>query len=140
NMELALRCTELFGLDVAGVDIISPDISVPWHQNGAIINEVNFAPLFGVFEMTRQHIAPFLRRQLQGDGRIPVEALVGGDEAFELARQKQAELFASGQHCYVTSHHLTLSPTGSEMHFTTPKLASRCKALLMDRQVESLIL
>ena len=32
------------GLDIAGVDVLSPDISVPFRENGAVIIEVNAAP------------------------------------------------------------------------------------------------
>jgi cyanophycin synthetase len=32
------------GLDIAGIDILSPDISVPFRENGAVILEVNAAP------------------------------------------------------------------------------------------------
>jgi cyanophycin synthetase len=34
----------IVGLDIAGIDVISPDISVPFRQNGAVILEVNAAP------------------------------------------------------------------------------------------------
>jgi cyanophycin synthetase len=32
------------GLDIAGIDVLSPDISVPFRENGAVIIEVNAAP------------------------------------------------------------------------------------------------
>src|SRR5688572_26119578 len=32
------------GLDVAGIDVVTPDISVPFRDNGAVIIEVNAAP------------------------------------------------------------------------------------------------
>jgi cyanophycin synthetase len=32
------------GLDVAGIDVLSPDISVPFRENGAVIIEVNASP------------------------------------------------------------------------------------------------
>ncbi|MGZ8412111.1 MAG: cyanophycin synthetase [Gemmatirosa sp.] len=32
------------GLDIAGVDVLTPDISVPFRENGAVIIEVNAAP------------------------------------------------------------------------------------------------
>jgi acyl-coenzyme A synthetase/AMP-(fatty) acid ligase/D-alanine-D-alanine ligase-like ATP-grasp enzyme len=47
NLRMALAAADLFGLHVAGIDIISPDIARPWHENGAVINEVNFSPLLG---------------------------------------------------------------------------------------------
>ena len=59
NLKAALMATELFGLDMAGIDIISTDISRPWFETGAVINEVNFAPLLGGAEISR-------RRHLHG--------------------------------------------------------------------------
>ena len=32
------------GLDIAGIDVLSPDITVPFRENGAVIIEVNAAP------------------------------------------------------------------------------------------------
>jgi len=32
------------GLDIAGIDVLSPDIAVPFRENGAVIIEVNAAP------------------------------------------------------------------------------------------------
>jgi len=40
------------GLDIAGLDVMTPDISVPFHENGAVIIEVNAAP--GI----RMHLSP----------------------------------------------------------------------------------
>ncbi|HYH80748.1 MAG TPA: cyanophycin synthetase, partial [Longimicrobium sp.] len=34
----------IVGLDIAGIDVLSPDISVPFRDNGAVIIEVNAAP------------------------------------------------------------------------------------------------
>jgi cyanophycin synthetase len=42
----------MIGLDIAGLDVLTPDISVPFHENGAVIVEVNAAP--GI----RMHQAP----------------------------------------------------------------------------------
>jgi cyanophycin synthetase len=52
NLAIALHAAQLLGLSVAGVDVISSDITQPWHQNGAIINEVNHAPLLGGGEIS----------------------------------------------------------------------------------------
>lgn len=34
----------IVGLDIAGIDVITPDISVPFRENGAVIIEVNASP------------------------------------------------------------------------------------------------
>ena len=140
NLDIALRAAKLFGLEVVGVDIISPDIQLPWHQNGAIINEVNFAPLFGGAEISRSYIPTFFRRLLVADGRIPVEVFVGSSKAISVAKQRQQEQLASGTQCFLTSHQLTLDPSGHEMTFPFQALSKRCQALLLDRRVEAIIL
>lgn len=52
NVEMAVRTVLALGLDVGGVDFLSPDISVSYKENGAAICEVNAAPGF------RMHTAP----------------------------------------------------------------------------------
>ncbi len=44
NMEIAVKAARIIGLDVAGVDITTPDISKPITQNGGVVIEVNAAP------------------------------------------------------------------------------------------------
>lgn len=44
NARLAVRAAKALGLDIAGVDICSPDISVPLWENGGAVLEVNAGP------------------------------------------------------------------------------------------------
>ncbi|GEM_PF-390434 len=140
NLDIAIRAAVLFDLEVAGIDIITPDISRPWHENGAIINEVNFAPLLGGGEISRSHIAEFLARLVAGDGRIPVEAFLGGDAAFSAAIGRRKELVADNLACYLTTDATTLTPAGAEMPLPFKSLYQRSRALLMNRRVEAIIL
>jgi len=140
NVEIAIRAAALYGLSSAGVDLISPDISIPWHRNGAIINEVNFSPML----TNEQHVSTTYLKTLvnnivEGDGRIPVEVFVGST-ALEPAQQRQQELVSQGIACYLTSHTTTLLPDGKERFFTTGSLFDRCSALLLDHAVESIIM
>ena len=52
NVTACEMAAGVVGLDIAGIDIITPDISVPLRENGAVIIEVNAGP--GV----RMHIDP----------------------------------------------------------------------------------
>jgi cyanophycin synthetase len=52
NAELCVRAVLNIGLDIAGIDIISPDLSRPMIDNGGVIVEVNAAPGF------RMHLFP----------------------------------------------------------------------------------
>ena len=139
NLDIALRATRLFGLEVAGIDIITPDIGIPWHANGAIINEVNYSPLLGGAEISRSHLPEFLDRLLGGDGRIPVEVYVGDQAALQAAERRQRELAAGGCAAYLTSHRLTRTPDGRDMAMPFNGLARRSHALLLDRRVEVIV-
>jgi len=52
NIELAERIATLVGLDIAGIDVVAPDVETPIAENGGGIVEVNAAPGF------RMHLAP----------------------------------------------------------------------------------
>lgn len=120
NVEIAVRAAALTGLEVAGVDIISTDITVPWYRNGAVINELNFAPLLGGGEISRRHISEYLARIVGGDGRIPVEVVVDHSNGLREARRRQQAW------------------RERPLPFTT--LAQRWRAVLLDRAVDALVL
>jgi len=44
NITACEMAAGVIGLDIAGLDILTPDISVPFHENGAVIIEVNASP------------------------------------------------------------------------------------------------
>jgi cyanophycin synthetase len=44
NITACEMAAGVVGLDIAGIDVITPDISVPFRENGAVIIEVNAAP------------------------------------------------------------------------------------------------
>lgn len=84
NIMLAERVARIVGLDVCGIDIVAPDLSIPLSENGGAVLEVNAAP--GL----RMHTAPSEGRPRNvGDpivelmfpdgenGRIPIVAITG---------------------------------------------------------------
>lgn len=139
NLEIALAASRQLGLEVAGVDIISIDITQPWHQNGAIINEVNYAPLLGGGAISRSHLPEFIARFVKEDGRIPVDVVVGHD-AEQLALERHRHQVASGRRSFFSSETRTLDHNGKEMNLTCHGLSLRCLALLMDSRAEALVL
>jgi len=44
NVTACEMAANIVGLDIAGIDVLTPDISVPFRENGAVIIEVNAAP------------------------------------------------------------------------------------------------
>ena len=140
NLDIALRAAALFGLRVAGIDIIATDITRPWHESGAIVNEVNFAPLLGGGAISRTHVPTFIAGLVDGNGRIPIEAIVGGRAAMDAARARQQALSALHGECVATSHDVTLNAAGEAMSLPFKSLSERFKALLMNKQVGAIVL
>lgn len=139
NAAIAVKAARVLGLSVAGIDIISPDITRPWHENGAIINEVNFSPM-----LTGRYAAPaiasLLEEWLPGKGRIPVEAVVGDAAAMDDGRRIRADYAVRGIRCWLTSHAETLTETGEATVVSASGLYGRCLALLTDPGVEALVM
>lgn len=141
NVRIALRAAEIMGLAIAGVDLISDDISKPWYENGAAINEVNFAPLLGMrFEYQRLGVKNLLQILLKEDGRIPIEVYIGDDEALNVAMLRQTELLANNTNCFLTTHIKSFDSHGElKLALAKEGLFTRCRSLLMNRSCESLL-
>lgn len=76
NAALAVRAVEALRLDLAGVDVLMPDIARSWLETGAAICEINAQPQLGA--TTAPHLyGEILRRRLGGDGRIPIVVVLG---------------------------------------------------------------
>jgi len=140
NVTIALRAAKLLGLEVAGVDIISEDISRPWYENGAIINEVNFAPQLGGGEISKRHLPRYFELLIEKEGRIPIHAVVGNTHTMNSAREEQARLNTQGMAAFITSHEETFDPHGEKVVYPFTGLYARCQALLLDQRVEAIIL
>ncbi|MGE0717027.1 MAG: cyanophycin synthetase [Alphaproteobacteria bacterium] len=106
NLRLAERAARVFGLDLAGIDFITPDIGRSWLEVGGIINEVNAQPNVGV--ITARHLfGEMLTWMLGGtDGRIPIAAITGGDEGTRtaVAVLAHAALRAAGLRAGLATH------------------------------------
>jgi D-alanine-D-alanine ligase-like ATP-grasp enzyme len=140
NLHAALEASKLIGLEIAGIDFISVDISQPWHSNGAVINEVNYAPLLGEGAISKQHVSEFVAGLITGNGRIPVEVFVGDAAAAEAARQKAAQLHEKGMAIMVTSHDWTQWGDGRKITLTADGLYARTRAMILSPSLEAMIL
>jgi cyanophycin synthetase len=139
NVAAAIRATRLFGLEVAGVDFMSPDMTQPWHANGAVINEINYAPLLGGGEISRKHIPDYLSLILKDKGRIPIQLCVGGEEAWEQARAQWTSWRECGMAAYLTNENQTWDGQGQAFTMVTKSLKSRVQGLLLNLDVCALV-
>jgi cyanophycin synthetase len=86
NVEIAEEAARVVGLDVAGIDFLTPDISRPVRESGGAIVEVNAAPGFRMHthptEGESQYVAKPVLDLLFPPGtpaRIPIVAVTGSN-------------------------------------------------------------
>ncbi|KAA0128401.1 cyanophycin synthetase [Chryseobacterium sp. SN22] len=84
NKVLAEKASKVIGLDICGIDVISPDITRPFSENGSAIIEINAAPGLRMHKYptkgeSREVGEPIIDLMFpQGDeGRIPIVAITG---------------------------------------------------------------
>ncbi|MDP8903776.1 MAG: cyanophycin synthetase [Chloroflexota bacterium] len=84
NVEIAETAARVIGLDVAGIDFITPDIAVPVREQGGAIVEVNAAPGFRMHTNPTEGEPQYVARRVldmlfpQGsNARIPIIGVTG---------------------------------------------------------------
>lgn len=101
------RMTELIaraaGLDVVGIDLLTPDISRPFHAVRCAVTEINTQPGLGPFTMPGRENAAVVEAMVDllfpaGDpGAMPCVLLLGGDRAEATARALHDRLREAGR-------------------------------------------
>ena len=86
NVDIAEEAARVIGLDIAGIDFLTPDISRPVRETGGAIVEVNAAPVFRMHshptEGEPQYVAKPVIDLLFPQGtpsRIPIVAVTGSN-------------------------------------------------------------
>ncbi|MFC3097478.1 ATP-binding protein [Alteraurantiacibacter palmitatis] len=139
NAALAVRAARTLRLDIAGVDLLIPDIARSWREGGAAICEVNAQPQLG--GTTSAAVYPAVLRELMGggDGRVPVVILAGMEDGGALAGRIAAALEARG---LATGLHDAAGLRLREEWLTcepVPLLAAG-NILAMDRRTQAMVL
>lgn len=138
NLKLAVRATAALRLDIAGVDLISPDITRSWKETGAAVCEINGQPQLGV--VTNEHVyAEVLSSLIDGEGRIPMVLVLGASETDSVAADiaghwRQAGLeaaWADGRGVWIGDERIVDGPV---------PLHAAGRMILRDRTVEAAVL
>jgi cyanophycin synthetase len=95
NRLLAIRAAAILRLDLAGVDLLIPDIRRSWMETGAIICEVNGQPTLGQVTTANLYVK-ILRNLVTGDGRIPIVVVLGDAADSELATRIGLKMSEAG--------------------------------------------
>ena len=110
NVEIAELAARVVGLDIAGIDFICPDISVPVRETGGGIVEVNAAPGFRMHthptEGEAQYVAKPVIDMLFPPGtpsRIPIVAVTGSNGKTTTARMISHIMKGMGRKVGMTS-------------------------------------
>jgi cyanophycin synthetase len=95
NALLAERAVRALNLDIAGLDLLIPDIARSWKETGAGVCEVNAQPNFG--PLTTAHVyGEILDKLIQGQGRIPIAVIVGAPVGSQACRLVARLMGAAG--------------------------------------------
>ena len=138
NAELAVRAARELSLDLAGVDLILPDIGVSWRESGGGICEINACPEIG--GTTSLHLYPeILGKLVPGDGHVPVIAMMGAGDADRLAGECAAML--TEREIIVGLHHRGGLSIGATPRADVPVgLLEGGRCLTGDRSVAAIVL
>lgn len=109
NEQLAIRAANLLRLDIAGIDLLMPDIAISWRDCTAAICEVNAQPQIIETVFPTMH-GDILHNMLPRGGRIPLALVIGKQLGDATAEQLAAKLSAAGHHIgLATSKQVTVS-------------------------------
>jgi len=110
NVEIAELAARVVGLDIAGIDLVCPDIGVPVRETGGGIVEINAAPGFRMHtnptEGEPQYVAKPVIDMLFPTGtpaRIPIVAVTGSNGKTTTARMIAHILKGMGRKVGLTS-------------------------------------
>jgi cyanophycin synthetase len=146
NVEMAVRTVKALGLDVGGVDFLTPDITISYKENAGAICEVNAAPGF------RMHTAPSEGRPRDVAGpvidmlfppgapyRIPIAVVTGTNGKTTTARMLAHIHKLAGKHVgLTTTDGVYIDGQCTVKGDMTGPVATRM--VLMDPQVEVAVL
>lgn len=142
NRVLVERAARIVGLDIAGIDLLCPDISKSWKEVGGAICEVNAQPGFRphwLGDPYRDVNAEIVKWMCRGRSRIPTAAITGTNGKSTTARMLH--------HVWLTAGFYAGASTSSGVWLGTdrtlkdaPVGVSGARMVLADPAVEAVVL
>ena len=110
NVELAELAAQVVGLDIAGIDLVCPDVSLPVRETGGGIVEINAAPGFRMHTNPTEGEAQYVAKPVidmlfppGADARIPIVAVTGSNGKTTTARMISHIMKGMGRKVGLTS-------------------------------------
>lgn len=137
NRLLAERAARALRLDIAGVDLLIPDIERPWTETGAAVCEVNAQPTIG--STTSAHLyGQMLDLLFPSGARIPIAAIIGLPAGSAVPALIERMLAANGRRVGIASPRSV--HIAGEMAVTAPaSLFMAARTLLTDTTVDAML-
>lgn len=145
NQEMAIRAAAGIGLDVAGIDFVTEDISRSYKEIGGSIIEVNARPGLCMHTWPRHGRSRYVAAAVldlvfppRVTGRIPIAVVARGQGAMRVAHDLDAILQASGKTVgLVTRKHSFINGEAAEPGTSRERRAFRTQ--LRDQRVQALV-
>jgi cyanophycin synthetase len=133
NQELCLRAARIMDLDIAGIDLLIPDITQSWLETGALICEVNAVPQVGY----NHGITQIVDHIFQSGVRVPMHMAIvesWNTSDLHLAHELAA---ITGSNAFSASTGIWINGKCMSRPFDNGFAAAR--AVIFDQQVESAV-
>lgn len=145
NREMAERAAKGIGLDIAGVDFLTTDISRSYREVGGAIAEINARPGLDIhtwpLEGKPRNVAgEVLKLSFPPgtDGRIPIVAVAGDEGTGATARTLDMILRGAGR-CVALALRKRSFIHGESAEFTHEQQPNAARILLRDPEVDALV-
>jgi cyanophycin synthetase len=145
NQEMAIRATEGIGLDIAGVDFITEDISRSYKEAGGSLIEINARPALSMhtwpgYGKSRNVGDAILALTLPpgGTGRIPTVLVAGERGTVRVAWELDAILRTSGKAVGLAARNSAFV-NGQVVQLEKTQRRNAVRILLRDPRIETLV-